>query len=239
MKAIRELAFLFFVTIIVAAGCGDDGTTKPADGEIDIDPSEFTSTVDNPYWPLVPGTTLTYEGESDGESERIVVEVTDQTKEILGVTCVVVRDRVWVDDELVEDTFDWYAQHVDGDVWYFGEDAKEIENGEVVSTEGSWEAGVDGAQPGVLMKADPRVGDSYRQEFLEGEAEDMAEVLSLDESVTVAYGKFTGCLQTREFTPLEPGVSEHKFYAPGVGLVLEVLVEGGEGSIELISVEGP
>jgi hypothetical protein len=136
----------------------------------------------------------------------------------------------------VEDTYDWYAQDIDGNVWYIGEDSSEIEDGEVVSKEGSWEAGIDGALPGIIMWARPEVGVSYRQEFYEGEAEDMAEVVSLDASETVAYGEFDDLLEMREWTPLEPGIAEHKFYAEGIGVVLEVVVEGGEGRIELIDI---
>ncbi|MBI4563400.1 MAG: hypothetical protein HY716_01730 [Planctomycetes bacterium] len=132
--------------------------------------------------------------------------------------------------------FDWFAQDKDGNVWYFGEDSKEIEDGVVVSTEGSWEAGVGGAQPGILMLADPKVGISYQQEFAEGVAEDMARVKSLSESVTVPVGTFEGCIETMEWTPLEPGARESKFYAPGVGLVLEVSLRGGGARIELVEI---
>ncbi|MBD3307782.1 hypothetical protein GF339_15230 [candidate division KSB3 bacterium] len=152
------------------------------------------------------------------------------------MTCTVVREREWVDGELEEDTLDWFAQDVDGNVWYFGEDSKEIDEGVVVSTEGSWEAGVDGAQPGILMKGTPQIGDTYRQEYYFGEAEDMASVVSLNASVTVPFGTFTNCLQTEEWTPLEPGVTEYKYYAPGVGLLLEEQVEGGDARVELVEI---
>jgi hypothetical protein len=156
----------------------------------------------------------------------------------LGVTTTVVRDRVWEDGELIEDTFDWYAQDNDGNVWYFGEDSKEIEDGKVVSTEGSWEAGVNGAKPGIVMKANPQVGDAYRQEFLKGEAEDMGQVLSIDESVSIGSGSYEKCLQTKDWTPLEPEVVEHKFYCKEVGnVVLEKKVAGESGQIELIEVK--
>ena len=202
-----------------------------------ITPENFVETIDNPYFPLIPGTTFVYEGESDGELEHVEVYVTNETREVMGVTCTVVRDRVWVDDELEEDTYDWFAQDINGNVWYFGEDSKEIDEGRVISTEGSWEAGVDGAQPGIVMKADPKVGDIYRQEYYKGEAEDMAEVISLDESLEVEYGKYDDVLRTKEWTPLEPGVAESKYYAKGVGMILEEVIEGGEGSLELIEVK--
>jgi hypothetical protein len=190
--------------------------------------------VDNPYFPLTPGTTRVYEGETEDGLERIEVVVTHDTREILHISCIVVRDTVSLDGELVEDTFDWYAQDNDGNVWYMGEDSKEYEDGEVVSTAGSWEAGVDGAQPGIIMQANPQVGAAYRQEYYAGEAEDMAEVLSLTETASVPYGSFDALLMTKEWTPLEPGVAEQKYYAAGTGLVLEVMVEGGTGRVELI-----
>jgi len=203
----------------------------------EIDPADFVDRVDNRYFPLTPGTTFVYEGETeDGEAVRIEDYVTHETKQILGVTCVVVRNRVIENGDLVEETFDWYAQDKDGNVWYFGEDAKEYEAGVVVSTEGSWEAGVDGAMPGIIMEANPQVGDFYRQEYYKGEAEDMAEVLSLTESASVIYGSFDNLLMTREWTPLEPGVVEHDYYAPGVGLILEVMVEGGSERVELVEI---
>jgi len=221
------------------AGCNSEKTLSPLEGQgYDpvIDPANFVSTIDNPYFPLVPGTTFTYEGESDGESERNVVIVTHDTRTILGVTCVVVWDRVWVEDELQEETYDWYAQDSDGNVWYMGEDSKELGGGVVVSTEGSWEAGVDGAKPGIIMMAHPVVGESYRQEFYLFEAEDMARVLALDETASVPHGTFEHCLRIEEWTRLDPDVREEKYYAPGVGVVLETVVLGGTGRSELVSV---
>ena len=174
---------------------------------------------------------------TEDETERNEVYVTDETKEILGVTCIVVKDTVWdEDDELVEDTYDWYAQDKDGNVWYFGEDSKEYENGEVVSTKGSWESGVDGAKPGIIMEANPKVGNSYYQEYYEGEAEDMAEVISLGEPVSVPYDSFKNCLKTKEWTPLEPDIIANKYYAPGIGFVLEIMVEGGSERVELLDI---
>ena len=138
--------------------------------------------------------------------------------------------------EMVEDTFDWFAQDKDGNVWYFGEDVSNYEDGELADKDGSWEAGVDGALPGIVMYADPatHIGETYRQEYYQGEAEDMAQVVSLGESVSTASGDYENCLMTKEWTPLEPGFSEHKYYAPGIGMVLEAIVEGGEGEMELV-----
>lgn len=201
-----------------------------------FDPQDFAGgPIDNPLLPLIPGTIRTYEKETEDGLETTVVEVLPDVKVILGVTCTVVRDTVSLDGELVEDTLDWFAQDDEGNVWYLGEDSKEYEGGVLVGTEGSWEAGVDGAEPGVVMFAQPRLFATYRQEFYEGEAEDMATVLALDEIVTVPAGTYGGCLQTEDFTPLEPGISEEKFYAPGVGLVLEVDDEGVRS--ELVDVE--
>jgi hypothetical protein len=234
---------------LVAAGCGgapQEGSRaarNPAPVsspyEPRIDPTDFVPEIDNPYLPLPVGRTLVYEGVSGGERERIEITVTTRTREVMGITTVVVRDRAYVAGSLVEDTFDWFAQDRRGNVWYFGEATAEYEDGEIVSRAGSWEAGVDGAQPGVVMLGEPRAGDRYRQEFLEGEAEDMARVRATGESVAVPAGVFRDVLVTEDWTPLEPGVLEHKSYAPGVGVVLERLVEGGSGVLRLVEIRDP
>lgn len=224
----------------VLAGCGsgsEEAVIDPGDGgeyAPVIEPSAFVADIDNPFLPLTPGSRWVYEGEEDGESERVEVLVTDERREVMGVSTVVVQDRVFQDGELVEDTADWFAQDAEGNVWYFGEDSQELEDGEVVSTEGSWEAGVDGALPGIVMLADPVVGEAYRQEYYAGEAEDMAEVAEVMAGVSVPAGDFSDVLVIREWNPLEPDVVEEKHHAPGVGVVLEVKVEGGEGRVELI-----
>jgi len=192
-----------------------------------FDPTNFTSSIiDNPYMPLQPGTTLVYETASTGEVVNF--EVTRQTKVIAGVTCVVVHDTSIVDGDLEEDTLDYLAQDKFGNVWYFGEDTKTLEDGEVVSTEGSWRAGVDGALPGFIMEVHPHVGDEYSQEIAPGVAEDMAKVVSLNEVVDAPYGSGDHALETDETTPLEPDVLEHKFYLSGVGLVSTVDANSGE-----------
>ncbi|MGH2691736.1 MAG: hypothetical protein ACRDHM_04465, partial [Actinomycetota bacterium] len=202
----------------------------------EIDPANFAHRIDNPYLPLIPGTQLSYEGISDGERETEEFVVTDRTKTILGVETTVVRDSVYVAGELVEDTSDWFAQDRHGNVWYFGEASHDIQNGKVVSTHGSWEAGVDGAVPGIVMLGDPRAGDTYRQEFYEGEAEDIATVVTLTDTVKVPFGSFEDVLKTEDTNPLEPKVLENKYYAPGVGVVFEELVHGEEGFLELVDV---
>ena len=217
-----------------------------------LDNGAFTP---NPYFPLVPGTVRKYRV-TDGDGaviERIKVEVLNETKQIQGVNCIVVRDRVWEIEEneagerersLIEDTFDWYAQDKAGNVWYFGEIARNYEDGELVDVEGSWKAGRDFAKPGILMPADPEPGDLYRQEFALGDAEDMGEVIDYLDPFPVGgeiYGeppekKF---LQTKDFTPIEPSFFEYKYYAPGVGVVLEEAYEDGEATgerVELVEV---
>jgi hypothetical protein len=169
-----------------------------------------------------------------------VVSVTDRTKVILGVTTTVVHDQVFsANGDLAEDTFDWYAQDRFGNVWYFGEDTAEYANGKVSSTKGSWEAGVGGAQPGVVMLAQPTVGESYHQEFLRGEAEDVGTVVAIDDRVSVPYGSFDHVLVTEDTTPLEPQILEHKFYAPGIGVVLERVLRGGQEVSRLVSYTPP
>jgi hypothetical protein len=203
-----------------------------------FNPASFQAGVTNTYYPLVPGTVWTYEGESEDGRERIVVEVLTETRDIAGITATIVRDRVYLDGSLIEDTFDWYAQDADGNVWYLGEDTKEYENGQVVSTAGSFEVGIDGAEAGIIMPATPTVGQAYYQEFYEGEAEDRGKVLSLNETVTVPAGTYTDCIRTEDTTPLEPDVLEHKYYCPGIGTVLEVDLEE-DARFELQSIETP
>jgi hypothetical protein len=204
----------------------------------EIDPDDFVARIDSPFLPFLPGTTWKYEEKTDEGTETVIVEATSATREILGVTCTEVRDRVYLDGVLTEDTRDWYAQDKDGNVWYFGELSYELEDGQIVSISGSWEAGVDGAKPGLAMPAAASMGRTYRQEFLMGEAEDMGQFLHFNASVTVPYGSFTACRETRDFSPLSPGSDEHKFYAQGVGLLLEV--SGNSGSrLELLEVTHP
>ena len=202
-----------------------------------IDPGNFVSTIDNPYFPLAPGTTFTYRGETEGVPTRNVTIVTNDTKVILGVTTIVVHDQVYENGVLAEDTFDWYAQDKAGNVWYFGEDTKELdENGNVISTEGTWEAGVNGAEPGIVMEAHPKKVDKYQQEFAADVAEDMAQVIGFVDSFCVSYGCFNNVLVTKEWTPLEKGVVENKYYAKGVGFIYSEMVKGGDETLELVRV---
>jgi len=223
------LSILFAAVSIAAVGA----STAPAQ----IDPDDFVSEVNNPYFPLPPGTTFIYRGESDGVPTRDEMTVTQETKEILGVTTTVVHHLSYEDGVLIEDTFDWFAQDVDGNVWYFGEDTKELdENGDVISTEGSWEAGVDGAEQGIIMLADPKKGDRYQQEIAPDVAEDMAQVVGFEESFCVSYGCFEDVLVTKEWSPLERGVVENKYYAKDVGFIFGVMVKGGDEQSELVRI---
>jgi hypothetical protein len=192
-----------------------------------IDPANFTNVIDNQYFPQTPGKTYVYEGPTSQGYIQNTTTVTSNTKVIDGVTTVEVHDSVFTDSALTEDTLDWYAQDLQGNVWYFGEDSDELIDGRVSSLGGSWTGGVNGAKPGIVMLAQPAVGNFYRQEFLLNTAEDSAGVIALDQTVTVPAGTFQHCVETEEFTGLEPGALEHKYYAPGVGTVLTVdLVTG-------------
>jgi hypothetical protein len=209
----------------------------PTPATDDINAENFTTNIDNPFFPLQPGTTFIYKGRKEASKQRDEFAVTDRTVVIDGVTCRVVHDKVFMQGVLQEDTFDYFAQDVDGNVWYFGEDTEELDSkGRVVSTAGTWRAGVDGAQPGVIMEAHPNVNDHYFQEVAAPIAQDEAIVLNLHEIVAVPFGKFTNCLQTKEFTQLEPGNIEHKFYARGVGFILGVVVKGGKERLALVNI---
>ncbi|MFJ9390877.1 hypothetical protein ACIRON_18770 [Nocardioides sp. NPDC101246] len=231
-----RLRRLLVCCLVVVAGCGTEGLPQ-ADDPVDLDPAEFTADITNPWFPLEPGTRWTdRETTEEGETVDVVVTATSVTREIAdGVTARVVRDTVTRDGDIIEDTLDWYAQDADGTVWYLGEDTAEFEDGELTTQEGSFEAGVDGAQAGVIMPASPEVGMTYRQEFLEGEAEDHGEVLALGRRASVPAGEYDDLVKTADTTPLEPDVLEHKLYARGVGLVLTIDKEAG-GREELLAV---
>jgi hypothetical protein len=236
-SSVRALAVLACV-LAVAAGCGDSSSSAlPAGSEpVTLDPADFTTEITNPYWPMAPGDRWVYrETDGRGGEQQVVVTVTDRTRTIAGIEARVVHDVVSEEGELVEDTFDWYAQDAGGNVWYLGEHTREFEKGKVTTTAGSWEHGVDGAQAGIAVPAAPRAGLEYRQEYYAGEAEDAATVLSLDEWVQVPAGAYRDVLMTKDYTPLHPDILEHKLYAPGIGPVLVLGISGGAGREELVS----
>ena len=242
-KAILALIGMAMALVLVS-GCSSSsepgGGAKQTSGKAyapNIDPASFTTEIDNKYFPLKPGTIFVYRGKTADATEGDTVKVTSDIKTIMGVECVIVDDKVAEDGKLTEQTYDWYAQDKEGNVWYFGENSKEYENGKVKSTGGSWEAGKDGAEPGIIMPADPKIGETYRQEYYKGEAEDMARALKLDGSVEVPYGSFDNVLVTDEWTPLEKNVAEHKFYVPGVGNVKEIATKGPQETLKLIDVK--
>lgn len=251
-RGIRHRTTGWAVTVVVAAlglaACtgppsadqraGGASALPQGDEPVELDAAEFTADIDHPFWPMTPGTQWEYrELDGSGEELRVVVTATSRTREIAnGVVARVVRDTVYAGDEIVEDTFDWYAQHDDGTVWYLGEDTAEFEDGEIATTEGSFEAGVDGAQAGVLLPGDPEPGQVYRQEYLEGEAEDVGEVLRTGERAEAPFGAFDDVLVTRDTNALEPEVVEYKFYARDVGPLLALDVAGGAGREELVEV---
>jgi hypothetical protein len=240
-------------TAIVAAalsGCGSSGgdsatqqTTNPAPvhGTYSptIDPANFSSTVDNRYFPLTPGSVTRAEGVAeDGKTPQVDKSVvTNQTKTILGVDCVVVHDTVSSQGRPVERTDDWYTQDSQGNVWYFGEDSFDYKHGHFVKNSGSWQAGVNGAQPGIIMESDPQPGDAYRQEYYRGHALDQAKVLSSGGAVKVPYKSFPQTLGTIEHTSLEPGIKEKKWYAAGIGEIKSADVSGSHEQFQLVSVK--
>jgi len=243
----RGIVLAGLLAASVLAGCGRAGQTVMAptpsasplpqgSQPVTPDPAEFTTTIDNPYYPLKQGTERVYRETGDEGDERNVITVTRDTKKIQGIDAVVVHDVLNEPDGTpVEDTWDWYAQDKQGNVWYLGEDVQNFADGKPTDKEGSWEAGVDGAYAGVIMPAHPEVGQVYRQEFYRGHAEDSAKVLGLDESVSVPLGAYDKVRKTSDYTPLKPEVEE-KYYAPGVGLVKVVAVAGEKGGAELIEV---
>ena len=230
------LAAVGVLTLTACGGGAAGNASAPSalpqgDEQVELDPADFTVDITNQWWPMEVGDHWRYE-ESDGQGgvQQVEVTVLDETQTVaMGIEARVVHDQVTEHGAVVEDTMDWYAQDADGNVWYMGEQTAEYENGKVTSTEGSWEAGVDGAQPGIILPARPAVGMTYRQEYLAGQAEDEGVVLSTDEQVQVPTGTYKGTLMTRDTTPLEPDLVELKFYAPGVGPVMTVPISGGAG----------
>lgn len=213
-----------FISLLVFCSCN-----KLADQVLNqynqngFHPANFSNStvIDNIYFPVSNANTLVYEGETEDGLEHIEEKLTNKKLSILGVQCVEVNFKAWLDGELVEEAWDWYAQDNFGTVWYFGEAVDNYEDGMLVDHEGSWKAGVDGAKPGIIMLAAPKNGLKYREEFYEGEAEDEAQVVGTGLTLDIPFGRFENCIKTRNWTRLEPGIIEYKYYAPGIGLIKE------------------
>jgi hypothetical protein len=222
--------------LVLAAACGGDEASVPLPAPSDEGPApwnpdvaydpgveagDLQTEITNLLFPATAGMRWVYQGETDEGTERIEVEVLADTRDVWGVAASVIHDSVYLEGELIEDTWDWYAQDADGNVWYLGEETYELEDGERVCDCGAWESGIDGALPGIIMLADPRVGRAYRQEYYAGEAEDIGEIVALGVEVTVPAGSFSGCIKTRDLSAIERDVEEFKYACPGVGVVLE------------------
>ena len=231
----RALIAIPMVALALAAAWGSAGSTQLASAS-SAARSGFSPNVTNAWFPLRPGSVYHYRGVKDGTPSRDVMTVTHRTRVIDGARCVAVSDLLYLRGRLGERTTDYYTQDAKGNVWYFGEKTAELDaHGHVTSTSGSWMAGVHGAKPGIFMFAHPRPGLSARQEYLKGEAEDHFRVVSMRQTAVVPYGTFRGAMLTKEWTPLEPGVIDHKYYVRGIGTVLEQTVKGGNERNELVS----
>jgi len=227
-RSLRSVLAISAVAALVCVACGAAENRTPHAAPT------FVPGVDNPWFPLKPGTTFIYKGVKDGQSGRDVVTVTNRITRIRGVRCTAVEDRLYLNGRLAERTTDWYAQDAQGNVWYFGEATAELDkSGRVTSREGSWRAGVNGARVGIVMPAHPEVGRSFRQEYYKGHAEDHFAVLSVSASVVVPYTASAHALLTKEWTPLEPDTLDHKIYIRGIGLVKEETIKGGDERWEL------
>jgi hypothetical protein len=222
---------------VAAAGSSLSATSSPAYEPV-LDPAHFVAVIDNPYYPLPVGRTLIYRGVKDGTTQIDRVHVTSRTKVIEGITATVITDVAKHRGRLLEKTTDWYAQDDQGNVWYLGENTKAYEPDGTVDTSGSWQAGVNDAEPGIIMEADPRVPDAYRQEYLKGEAEDTAWIVDRGGSITVPYGTVHQVLTSLEFARIEPDVIDQKIYAPGIGIVRETALTGEAEVARLVRVIG-
>lgn len=233
LKAILFLPLFF----ILSCGGSTSGSTPTEVDLPDVSAVSFvTAEIANPYMPLPVGAAWVYEIATDEGVERIAVSVTEDTREIEGVTAVVVRDTVTLDGEVTEDTFDWYAEDTEGNVWYLGEETCVYEDGECVDTEGSWEWGVDGALPGIAMPANPAVdGQPYYQEYYVDHAEDVGEVVAVNQAVTTEGGTFDDCIKTHDTSTLDLNLDEYKYYCRGVGVVR---VDEGAATEELVEYSG-
>ena len=232
------------VAVVTVSIAGAHGSMHPTSRDATpyepvLDPANFVSVIDNPYYPLPVGRVLVYKGVRDGRKQIDTVTVTDQTKVLEGITATTVSDVAKTPGgKLLEKTTDWYAQDIQGNVWYLGEDTKAyLPNGQVDSS-GSWQADVNDGEPGIIMEGDPQIPDAYRQEFLLGQAEDTAWITGLGGSLKIPYGTVHNVLTSLEHTTLEPDVVDQKVYAPGLGIVMELALAGGQEVAKLVSVTG-
>ena len=240
MRKATKKAFLYFAIPTILLSLMISGSILlPVQGvTIPFNTSNFHNSlkIDNMYLPLIPGVTMIYNGTSDGDPTRDVFVVTNDSKEILGITTRVVHDDGYTKGKHEETTNDWFAQDDDGNVWYMGEFTTDLSN--KGSHEGSWEAGVKGAKAGIVMEAKPNVGDTYNQEFSKGVAEDKGTVLGMNETVSVPFGTFSNLLKTKDFSPLEPDIVENKYYAQHVGQVKAINVKGESEVETLVQING-
>jgi hypothetical protein len=237
MRGIALTTLVAMVAVGLLAGSGSGAPVGGASRD-SVDPTDFTDPKPNPYFPLKPGTVSILRGSEDGERLRERTTVTSSTKVIEGVTTTVVHDVLYNEGVLEEKTVDWYAADNSGTVWYFGErTAVYDEKGQVVSTEGSWQAGVDGAVAGIIMPANPGVTDAYRQEYYRRHAEDQGWIVARHEHIDVPYGKVDQVVRSYEWTRLEPRVVSVKFYGAGLGILREADVSGGTERLELVQVK--
>lgn len=230
MKTKYLFAIVAIILLMALAGCTSASASTDV-YTVSVTAADFVIGINNPYLPFIPGTKWVYQATlEDGTVERNEIEVLQETRDVNGVKATVVHDLVYVGGQIVEETFDWYAQDKDGNVWYLGEEVDNYENGVLTDHAGSWEWGKDGALPGIMMWADPsaHLNEEYYQEYYAGEAEDKGQVLSVNESVTVPFGAFDGVLKTYDFSSLDPDLKENKFYAKGIGVIKEVDLGSGE-----------
>lgn len=236
-KFMKKIQWIFSLVVVTTA-CKKENTHKPDTSyNPKISLTDFTNSTSltNPYFQYQPGKKYIYEGQTQDGFEHTEDSLLGETKQIMGINCVTVQDKVWLDGKLEELTYDWYAQDNSGNVWYFGEDVTSYNaDGSVKDHEGAWEAGLDGAKPGYAMLADPQVGNRYRQEYYFNVAEDEAMVIEKGLTVTVPYGTFKNCIKIKETTVLEPDVIGYKYYAPGIGQVSE---EEGNSLSKLLKIQ--
>ena len=226
----KQITFLAATFLLLAFGCKKE-TTRQIDSSYkpDINPANFSSSIDitNEYYPAIPGKKYIYEGQTDEGLERVEELRLDDTKTIMGIACIIVNFKGYLNGRLMEETWDWYAQDNDGNLWYFGEAVDNYNsNGTLLDHDGSWEAGIDGAQPGMIMPANPQTGMKYREEYYFNHAEDEAEIIGTGLSETISLGTYNNCIKTKNWTALEPDALENKIYAPGVGLIKEIDIPG-------------